>query len=117
LQIAALEKRCHAVVDYWSPESVLGLITLVIDLAERVEMLIQQLPQVGLPRSKAESEARHRTSIELLNELRRCGIAGGIYTQTTDVEGEINGMMTYDRKVIKIPAEQRAHLHRQLFEP
>ena len=24
------------------------------------------------------------------------------YTQTTDVEGEVNGLMTYDRKVIKI---------------
>ena len=25
-----------------------------------------------------------------------------VYTQTTDVEGEINGLMTYDRKVIKM---------------
>ena len=38
------------------------------------------------------------------------GIAGGVYTQTTDVEGEINGLITYDRKVVKIPAEELAEL-------
>ncbi len=37
-------------------------------------------------------------------------------TQTTDVEGEINGLMTYDRKVIKIPADELAKLHKVLFE-
>jgi len=30
------------------------------------------------------------------------GFSAAVYTQTTDVEGEINGLMTYDRKVIKI---------------
>ena len=44
LQIAALEKGGHRLLDDRSPESVLVLITLVIDLAERVKMLIQQLP-------------------------------------------------------------------------
>jgi len=52
----------------------------------------------------------------MLNELRAQGIAGGVYTQTTDVEGEINGLMTYDRKRIKIPSEQLAELTRVLFE-
>ena len=28
-----------------------------------------------------------------------------LYTQTTDVEIEVNGLMTYDRKVIKIDEE------------
>ena len=55
------------------------------------------------------------TSIRMLNELRAQGIAGGVYTQTTDVEGEINGLMTYDRKSIKIPAEQMSELSRGLF--
>jgi len=31
-------------------------------------------------------------------------VAAGIYTQTTDVEGEVNGLLTYDRKVQKLPA-------------
>ena len=30
------------------------------------------------------------------------GFSGAVYTQTTDVEGEVNGLMTYDRKKIKI---------------
>lgn len=30
------------------------------------------------------------------------GVAAGVYTQTTDVEIEVNGIMTYDRKVIKM---------------
>ncbi len=34
------------------------------------------------------------------------GCAAAVYTQTTDVEGEVNGLMTYDRKVIKLDMEQ-----------
>lgn len=37
-----------------------------------------------------------------LLELIRKGFSAAVYTQTTDVEGEINGLMTYDRKVIKM---------------
>ena len=44
-------------------------------------------------------------------KLRRKGVAAGVYTQTTDVEGEVNGLMTYDREVQKIPAEELADLH------
>ncbi len=69
----------------------------------------------GLPSTKEEYRERYTTSIEKLNELRRQGIAAGVYTQTTDVESEINGLMTYDRKVIKIPAEELRELHQQLF--
>jgi hypothetical protein len=69
----------------------------------------------GLPQNKQEYKERYLTSLQMLNELRAQGIAGGVYTQTTDVEGEINGLMTYDRKVIKIPAEELAELHKRLF--
>ena len=30
------------------------------------------------------------------------GFSAAVYTQTTDVEMEVNGLMTYDRKVIKL---------------
>ncbi len=34
------------------------------------------------------------------------GLSAAIYTQTTDVEGEVNGLITYDRELVKIdPAE------------
>ncbi len=69
----------------------------------------------GLPKDKAEYRQRYVTSLEKLVELQQQGIAAGIYTQTTDVEGEINGLMTYDRQVIKIPARELAELHQRLF--
>ena len=45
-----------------------------------------------------------------LSPVMYCGLQTGVqHTQTTDVEGEVNGLMTYDRKVIKInEAEIRA---------
>jgi beta-galactosidase/beta-glucuronidase len=39
---------------------------------------------------------------EMLKNLVKAGFSGAIYTQTTDVEGEVNGLMTYDRKVDKL---------------
>ncbi|MDR1667376.1 MAG: beta-galactosidase [Bacteroidales bacterium] len=39
---------------------------------------------------------------EQLKETIRHGYSAAVYTQTTDVEGEVNGLMTYDRKKIKI---------------
>ncbi|MGN0202801.1 MAG: glycoside hydrolase family 2 protein [Candidatus Cryptobacteroides sp.] len=44
--------------------------------------------------------------VVMLENLIRQGVAGAVYTQTTDVEGEVNGLMTYDRKVIKMDAEK-----------
>lgn len=41
-----------------------------------------------------------------LKELVRQGFAASVYTQTTDVEGEVNGLMTYDRKMIKMNQQQ-----------
>ncbi|MGB7325251.1 MAG: family 43 glycosylhydrolase, partial [Rubripirellula sp.] len=68
-----------------------------------------------IPKDESEYKARYVTSINMLSDLRRQGIAAGVYTQTTDVEGEINGLMTYDRKVVKIPAKELATLHKSLF--
>jgi beta-galactosidase/beta-glucuronidase len=39
---------------------------------------------------------------EQLKQLIKQGCSAAVYTQTTDVEIEINGLMTYDRKVIKM---------------
>jgi len=39
---------------------------------------------------------------EQLLELIPYGYSGAVYTQTTDVESEVNGLMTYDRKVMKM---------------
>jgi len=45
------------------------------------------------------------------------GLAAAIYTQTTDVEAEINGFLTYDRAVLKLDPEETAAWHRELYEP
>ena len=44
------------------------------------------------------------------------GLSAAVYTQTTDVEGEVNGLMTYDREVIKFPIEKLKQIHSVLFE-
>lgn len=69
-----------------------------------------------LPKSLDELQARYKESMTRLDSLRHQGIAAGVYTQTTDVEGEINGLMTYDRRVIKIPAEVLRQIHAPLTE-
>ena len=53
--------------------------------------------------------------IEKLEPLVKQGLAAAIYTQTTDVEGEVNGLMTYDRKVMKFDAAKLAELHRRVI--
>ncbi len=60
----------------------------------------------GLPKDKAEWLERYKESIRILTDLKKQGIAAGIYTQTTDVEGEINGLITYDRRVRKLKPEE-----------
>jgi hypothetical protein len=56
---------------------------------------------------------------DLLSQLRLHigdGLASAIYTQTTDVEIEVNGVMTYDRAVTKLSPETIAAI-RRIYEP
>ncbi len=43
------------------------------------------------------------------------GLAAAVYTQTTDVEGEVNGLITYDRKRVKIAPPLLRMLHEPLY--
>ena len=65
----------------------------------------------NLPQNLDELKHRYQISCEKLADLKSKGIAAGVYTQTTDVETEINGLMTYDRRVIKLPAEELRKFH------
>jgi hypothetical protein len=38
---------------------------------------------------------------ELEDQIKRFACSGGVWTQTTDVEGEVNGMLTYDRRLLR----------------
>ena len=54
----------------------------------------------------------------LVNDLARLipiGLSAAVYTQTTDVEIETNGLMTYDREVIKMPEAELHQWHQQLY--
>ncbi|GAA0881331.1 glycoside hydrolase family 2 TIM barrel-domain containing protein [Algoriphagus jejuensis] len=63
-----------------------------------------------------ELKSRYSILIEDLSELIPKGLAAAIYTQTTDVEVETNGLMTYDREIIKIPVEELKKLHEKLYK-
>ncbi|MBO0722802.1 MAG: glycoside hydrolase family 2 [Blastocatellia bacterium] len=55
-----------------------------------------------------------RKKMEALVPMKeKLGLSAAVYTQTTDVEGEVNGLMTYDRKFIKADPE----VLRRLNEP
>lgn len=66
----------------------------------------------GLPQSIEEWMERYERTANFLGEFKKKGITAGVYTQTTDVEGELNGLITYDRKVMKMTPEQLAEIHR-----
>ena len=55
-----------------------------------------------LMKSKEELTGNYTLYIETLIDLAKQGISAAIYTQVTDVEGEINGLMTYDRNETKV---------------
>ncbi|WP_423127999.1 glycoside hydrolase family 2 protein [Gaoshiqia sp. Z1-71] len=51
---------------------------------------------------------------EELLKLIKAGFSAAVYTQTTDVEGEVNGLMTYDRKVIKLEEDRLKKINQQI---
>ncbi len=51
-----------------------------------------------------------------LTELIPQGLSAAVYTQLTDVENEVNGLVTYDRKVFKVPVEEVAAVHRGIID-
>ena len=53
-------------------------------------------------KSGDEVLAEYADFAEQLKQLIKQGCSAAVYTQTTDVEIEVNGLMTYDRKVIKM---------------
>ena len=53
---------------------------------------------------------------EILIDLIKKGFAGSVYTQTTDVEGEVNGIMTYDRKIVKMNEQMLKDINKKIIE-
>jgi len=79
-----------------------------VPLAER-DVLYQFY---GSCNTAEEMLERYRDLMEGIASLKF--VAGFCYTQLTDIEQEINGLLTYDRRP-KIAPEQIAKIHRKLF--
>jgi beta-galactosidase/beta-glucuronidase len=59
---------------------------------------------------------RYKTLTDKLEELISQGLSAAVYTQTTDVEGEVNGFMTYDRKIMKMPLAELNKANTKLYD-
>lgn len=72
-------------------------------------------------RSFTDSVSLTNTYLDLLDKLHPMiaspGLSAAIYTQTTDVEIEVNGLMTYDREIQKIAVDAVARAHKALYSP
>lgn len=71
-------------------------------------------------RSFTKNEDLQRAYVGLLGALRPMvaqGVSAAVYTQTTDVEIEVNGLMTYDRAVLKMDADVIGKAARKLYLP
>lgn len=60
-------------------------------------------------------EGKYDGMVKQLKQLEAEGLSGSIYTQPFDVEGEENGLMTYDREIIKIPVARLREIHGQMI--
>ncbi len=57
------------------------------------------------------------TYVEYANQLYKMvfqGFSAAVYTQTTDCETELNGLMTYDREVVKLDAKRLLEVNRKI---
>ena len=72
-------------------------------------------------RGMASREQLTKSYVKLLQRLyqlkENAGLCAGIYTQTSDVETECNGLMTYDREMVKPDLEEAAKANRGEFPP
>ena len=53
-------------------------------------------------KSEEETTRQYVNYATKLKELIPKGLSAAVYTQTTDVETEVNGIMTYDRRMVKM---------------
>lgn len=67
-------------------------------------------------KNKEDLYNRYAEFVGRLPRLIESGLSAAVYTQTTDVEIETNGLMTYDRKVMKMPVEKLHQLHQVLYK-
>ncbi len=58
----------------------------------------------------------YATLMHNMYPMKNRGLSAAVYTQTTDVEGEVNGLITYDRNVVKFNPALMRMLHYPLYK-
>lgn len=66
---------------------------------------------------QADLNAAYLQLVDRLRPLIGKGLSAAVYTQTTDVEVEVNGFMTYDRAVLKLEKDKASRAHARLYAP
>ena len=59
---------------------------------------------------------KYANMMDTLKILKGKGLSAAVYTQTTDVESEVNGLMTYDRKVMKFEEKKLKKMNREVIK-
>ncbi|RZK60331.1 MAG: beta-galactosidase [Pedobacter sp.] len=67
-------------------------------------------------KTKEELFTKYASFITRLEQLIPLGLSAAVYTQTTDVEVETNGLMTYDRAITKMPISELHKIHTKLYK-
>ncbi|WP_377268103.1 LamG-like jellyroll fold domain-containing protein [Peterkaempfera sp. SMS 1(5)a] len=65
--------------------------------------------------SSEELTATYVENTRKLLQRASCGLSGSVYTEITDVEGELNGLITYDRAVVKVDPKQVREVNQQVI--
>ena len=75
----------------------------------------------GYKKFKSAAELRRGLTLLYDGQIRpavKKGLSAAVYTQLTDVEGELNGLITYDRRELKLPADAVARMvHMPALKP
>ena len=86
--------------------------------AHRVEGHVFNLKMTSGYKKFADREAFENALVDLYeNEIvpaARAGLCGAVLTQLSDVEDEVNGLVTYDRKVVKADAKRMQAIAKKL---
>ena len=76
--------------------------------------LCTSLRSISLPKGLTSIGKWALYETEIIPLLKAQGLSATVYTQVSDVEDEVNGLVTYDRKVVKADAERMLRIAEKL---
>jgi hypothetical protein len=84
----------------------------------KVQRAIDEIPQTYELNKDLEAY-NYRAGVlfgELRDQIERYACSGGVWTQTSDVEGEVNGLYTYDRRILRPDVKQWKRDIKRLYQ-